>query len=267
MTRPPICKTVAQYMKEVEKFRGIVARKGKPNSQLVFFRGHANHEWECKPVIARAPYTRDAIFRDPKIRPRDAAEWILFSRFRDMSAAVEPPYISSVIGAEAEWRRVVLARHHGLPTRLLDWTSRSLVALYFAVQDGNLSSQPDYSSILLISRPRTDVFSIRTLAEHNPNPPCYEFASDDVGLFWGPDIHQRVSLQGSVLSIARDPLHPIDPEHEIWIPFADRSRIRDELYLLGIHEAALFPDLDGIARSLCAESRMWAEHHGIAPPP
>jgi len=41
MTKPLICKTVAQYMKEVEKFRGIVARKGKPNSQLVLKQANA----------------------------------------------------------------------------------------------------------------------------------------------------------------------------------------------------------------------------------
>jgi len=156
-----------------------------------------------------------------------------------------------------------------LPTRLLDWTTKSLVGLYFAVQERRPKIPVSKgSAVLVISRLRPEVFSLRALAERNPNPPCYEFDNgrkDKVGVFWAPDIHQRVTLQGSAFSIGIEPRDAVAPECRFMIPEDKRDEIRNELYHLGVHEASLFPDLDGVARSLSAESRMWGEVQGVEP--
>jgi hypothetical protein len=255
----PTCSSVREFIDTVNAI--TEAKSDKDGTTMWFFRGQSSYAWECRPKISRPPYTRAAVYRFGKKKTsNDEAEWVLFSRFRDMAASLEPNWIASVDVVEADWRRVVLAQHHGLPTRLLDWSTKSLVALYFAVQECNQPDDVD-SVVLMLSRQRPTVFSVRALATRNPNPPAYIF--NDFGVFYAPDIHQRVTLQGSAFSIGQNPWEPVISDARIRVPGNRRNAIREELFNMGTHEASLFPDLDGIARSLFAESKRWGNRNGV----
>lgn len=90
-----------------------------------WFRGHGKIIGELTPGIFRDNFPPD------QLRLRKDIEFELITKFKLNAPSLEsnlPDYEDHV-----SW--LFLMQHHGLPTRLLDWTESVLVALYFAVSE------------------------------------------------------------------------------------------------------------------------------------
>jgi hypothetical protein len=243
---------------------------------LAIFRGHKDVMWKLLPRIARPPFKAPEGFHLDRTESR-SAERSLFIFFRDFAASLMPDWISQGDKKEVSWRKLVVAQHHGLPTRMLDWSINPLVALFFAVEGGpkpcqaSNSTNCEYcnglgihdSAVFALTKRVGFTLSGLAASDKNGEAPSYEY-DDKVGILWPPHISPRIMAQGSIFTIRKDPGKPVDPDLVIKIPYDLRASILRELEGLNINRRTLFPDMDGLAEYLKWACRFWDPTRGLS---
>jgi hypothetical protein len=152
------------------------------------------------------------------------------------------PFLLSIPIDDWEW--LAVAQHHGLATRLLDWTLNPLVALYFAV---GTSSHAKDGIVFCVS-------SGGDPAPRNVDP----LELGQAVVFYPPHISSRIPAQAGCFSVhpdtSREPGFGFHGAyHVIMIPRNAKQRVLIELARLGITRATLFPSLDGAADAINAQ--------------
>ncbi len=157
-----------------------------------------------------------------------------------------------------DWEWIALAQHHGLPTRLLDWTSSPLIALYFAtkpeIQDDGRLKECNINGGAVYAFHTCSYLDTELLAAPT------EF--EEYGLFYPPHITKRITGQFGLFSIQSNPKQElnevIEESDENWIKkiefnFHTSQQIQKQLFLLGIRHESVFPDFDGFSFDLKAK--------------
>lgn len=246
--------SVVAFVTELFKFRASIGNR------KIWYRGQGNASHGLLPTVGRKhKYAGRELQLD-----REQERQILH-RFRRRAY---PLVGRSMTAGEA----LFLARHHKLPTRLLDWSANVMVGLYFTCtsepcEDGTLwgAVRRDESQNLDafdLARQETEARLFRFIER---NEPCIKLLHP----FYNSP---RILAQDGAFTLQDDPWRAIesyaghsflaknlDLERILrWkVPVRAKNRIIEELSGMGITHRIVYPDLDGIAQSLLETEVLW----------
>jgi hypothetical protein len=239
------------------------------NDEKLWFRGLYSGRYELLPSIGREQRYGGKI---KKFEPDD--EIFLLRRFRRRAY----PYEKRVTDI---WEALFLARHYGLPTRLLDWTANALFGLYFACveelsEDGALwaiTRVKGNIGIDVFRPPKSDEEFLFKMYKRDKRRVEKGGTTKEAIKIVDPIYNSpRIVAQDGAFTFHSNPWRPLEsyvgvlfskPNLDVsglyrWtIRAIDKPTIIAELSGLGITHRILFPDLDGIARSLWETDVLW----------
>lgn len=179
------------------------------------------------------------------------------------------------IPGESVWVRLSVAQHHGLPTRLLDWTVSPRVALHFATVEQEHYDKDAAIWCIDVVQARTllpqrlravlrqeyaFLFSVEMLESIASLEQFDGFAADGefVLFFEPPSLDARIVNQGAIMSVMPGAalvlsdflLSQPSLYRRIVIPKELKWEARDKLDQDNVTERMLFPGLDGLSRWL-----------------
>jgi hypothetical protein len=216
-------------------------------------------------VFRGAPRASHALETSLQTGGFEAKERHLLTSFRKYA-------LRSPVHGDWVWNWLSLAKHHGLPTRLLDWSYSPFVAMHFATSDMKHFDEDgviwcvDYrkTNELLPKALRRMVteqdFNIFTTELVNGVATTLDefdaLSKDDFVLFFEPpSLDERIVNQFALFSLPSSPrmslqtlLERVESAHRrVIIPKELKWEIRDKLDQANITERVLFPGLDGLS--------------------
>lgn len=254
------------YDDNTERYRPYIAFRGLPDCELDFKTKiqRLTHENIPKEIDG------DKITEPDWHRHRETR---LLETFRSYATERLPQNAS-------DWEVMLLGQHYGLPTRLLDWSSSPMVALFFATEDATqwekdgvvwcvkVKETKKYlsPSVGKILKERKLVYTLEDLHRSKARSLKFFDHLPDDNLIWfePPSSSPRIVNQYAFFSVMPSvdashveyfARHDNLPRHDnlLWgvtIKKDMKKEIHDRLQIMNITHRTIYPGLEGIAKWL-----------------
>jgi type I restriction enzyme M protein len=225
--------TIPRYIDVVEQitlssFEHFHSEVQQLNPENAVYRGVKDKDFKLEPSIMRLGYSDE----DELIN----AEKRLFKAFKQQAL----PHLEYTPKNDWEW--LALAQHHGLPTRLLDWSRNPLVALYFAVEEDSVTD-----SAIYVLTDRKD-----SIGPDKIDSPLDLKAKDDVRRYTPDNLTPRIIAQNGLFTAHTNLMTAFTSQQMIKfiIPSGLRNKLKKQLSVYGINRFSIYPGLDGLSNHL-----------------
>lgn len=193
------------------------------------FRGHGDAAWTLVPAIGRQSSASAYRLVDEKI---------LFEDFvREAMRSLDTDGFT-----ELEW--LAVAKHHGLPTRLLDWSANPMLAAWFATEDESMASDAE---ILALRVPPVRRLKIA---------PVFGAPGSTPAIVDVPPRAARITAQQGCFSLHPDPQlawQPAPPAYDVAafaVPASEKADFRRLLHVFGYDAQKLYGDTSALGKTL-----------------
>jgi hypothetical protein len=221
-----------------------------------WWRGQADKDWKLHPGVYRPNFPAKAEWERIQLENQLAQD------FRVESAGL-------IEGSNEHDKLYFLEQHYGLPTRLLDWTTNPLAALFFVCLelekvDGALffmdayqlavtqnTKDKGYQGVVTM-RHRAFQKALKTICTWAPKP----WGFPDFIMALRPDYSDlRIVLQRSCFTFHVPTKEELTLAHngslkKYTVPSSAKKTLLHELILLGVDEFSIYGDLDHLASRL-----------------